>query len=335
MRKIAFYLLALLLVAVACKSHDEEKGKVTLPPSKGLPYEVLLVVDDGLWNGVAGDSLRAVMQANTPGLLQPEPLFRLLRINPKAYVRSYVTMRNRLFVRLSDEAVQPRMAVERNVDAVPQLQVVMEARTADELAAYVSRQAERVTGLFVDMELKAEAGRLQKKHSRKMAADIQKYMGFRAYLPEEITSLKKGQNFVWASSNRSEKDLNFVLYTCPTSKLSLPSVDELMELRDSVLKANIPGSRPDQWMTTAREEDTPLVVARMKEADGRQMLEVRGLWEMHHGALGGPFVSLATVDTVHGELVVCEGFVYSPRTDCRDLVRRMEGALHLVKRVDK
>ena len=54
---------------------------------------------------------------------------------------------------------------------------------------------------------------------------------------------------------------------------------------------------------------------------------LRGLWEMRKGALGGPFVSLAYPDSAQGRLLVTEGFIYSPDTNKRDLVRRMEAAL--------
>ena len=35
-----------------------------------------------------------------------------------------------------------------------------------------------------------------------------------------------------------------------------------VELRDSVMKRNIPGSTPEKWMTTTRENGEPLVVQR-------------------------------------------------------------------------
>ena len=101
-----------------------------------------------------------------------------------------------------------------------------------------------------------------------------------------------------------------------------------VDLRDSVMKRNIPGSTPENWMTTTRENGEPLVVQRSVQlADGRQVYEMRGLWEMRKGALGGPFVSLAYPDSAQGRLLVTEGFIYSPDTNKRDLVRRMEAAL--------
>ena len=101
----------------------------------------------------------------------------------------------------------------------------------------------------------------------------------------------------------------------------------MVALRDSVMQANIPGSNPDQWMETVREQGMPLVEGRILQRDGHRILETRGLWQMRHGALGGPFVSQAHIDSLTHELVVAEGFVYSPGTDKRDLLRMVEAAI--------
>lgn len=331
MKKTLICLCALLTLCTACGPSKDEK-KHSLPASKGLPYELLLVVDDNVWNSEAGDSLRMVLQGNTPGLLQPEPMFRLLRISPKAYDRTYTTMRDRMFVRLNPEATTPRLAVERDVEAKPQVQVVMEAKDTKALAGLIGRKADWIAEQFVNMELSAEEGRLRKKHNAGLAKDIAAHMAFDVRVPEEIKALKKGKDFVWASSEQVEKDLNFVLYTAPWPAGKVLDEAAFVTCRDSVMKTNIPGERPDQWMTTAKEKELPLVQTREVQVKGRTMLEVRGLWEMHNGALGGPFVSLAEVDSARGEVVVAEGFVYSPRTECRDLVRRMEAVLRTVER---
>ena len=61
--------------------------------------------------------------------------------------------------------------------------------------------------------------------------------------------------------------------------------------------------------------------------------QVHGLWEMRNGALGGPFVSLVSIDSVASEVIVAEGFVYSPSTDKRELIRTVEASLRTLKKV--
>ena len=142
---------------------------------------------------------------------------------------------------------------------------------------------------------------------------------------------KTGENFLWGSTNLIEKDLNLVVYTYDMPDGGVFNLEAFVAKRDSVMQKNIPGERPDQWMQTAREKDSPLVVGRQRKSDGQDVLEVRGLWEMRNGALGGPFVSVVRVDSTAGRVIVGEGFVYSPSTDKRDLVRQMEAALRTLK----
>ena len=122
--------------------------------------------------------------------------------------------------------------------------------------------------------------------------------------------------------------MNYVCYSVPLVDSAKMLTARWVELRDSAMKRNIPGSTPENWMTTTYENDEPLVMQRRVELpDGRKVYEMRGLWEMRKGALGGPFVSLAYPDSAHGRMLVAEGFIYSPKSKKRDLVRRMEAAL--------
>ena len=60
---------------------------------------------------------------------------------------------------------------------------------------------------------------------------------------------------------------------------------------------------------------------------GASVQEVHGLWEMRDAALGGAFVALERVDTAARRVLVTEGFIYSPHSPKRDLMRQMEAAL--------
>ena len=153
-------------------------------------------------------------------------------------------------------------------------------------------------------------------------------------VPAELVATKRGKDFLWAGTNRVQEDMNFLYYTYPWDPAESDFIGRFVEQRDSVLKKNIPGARPTQWMTTSRgKDDEPVVWARAVKINGRRMTEVRGLWELHDGFMGGPFVALVDVDSTERRTVVAEGFVYNPQGQKRDLMRRMEGALQTMKKV--
>ena len=130
----------------------------------------------------------------------------------------------------------------------------------------------------------------------------------------------------------NEKDLNVGVYAYPWDGSEIRTPECFVHSRDSVMKANIPGSEPDQWMQTTRIDGRPILTSVLRPMKGSLIQEVHGLWEMRNGALGGPFVSLVRIDTAAAQVLVAEGFVYSPSTDKRELLRTVEASLRTLQK---
>ena len=83
MKKYFFY-LSMALVAFVVASCGL-KGNHT---SSGRPYELLVVVDAGVWDRAAGRALHDVLDSDMPGLPQSEPSFQHpFRINYYRYLK--------------------------------------------------------------------------------------------------------------------------------------------------------------------------------------------------------------------------------------------------------
>lgn len=315
-----------LLLLVSCGGPKTDKKQ--MPPSKGLPFELLLIVDESLWNSTSRDSIESVLKGSVPGLPQNEAQFRLLRIFPQNLTARYTTFRNILEMRLNSNLKQVEMRTVRNVNATPQIYVSVFAPNKGQMNAFLRIHGDELIDVLVDAELQYEAALLRKTYSKIVSDVVRKTFLYNVNVPADIKRLKIADNFVWASTDRLEKDLNFVCYSVPYVSRGDRFMAEWVAQRDSAMKRNIPGSTTDKWMTTTVEEGKPLVLkAERILSDGRKVYEMRGLWEMRKGAIGGPFVSLAFPDSVNDRILVAEGFVYSPETNKRDLMRRMEAAL--------
>ena len=330
MKRIIWMLLAVVLLA-AC-SGEGEKKKV-LVSSKGLPSELLLVVDKEVWDSDLQDSINGIVKAQVPGLMQVEDLFRVTRIFSKGYAATHTTFHTKLFVKVDKTLDKPMMGTRRNEYAKPQLELVVAAPSLDVLREYLVLNSERIKEILVESQIERRVELLRKKYSKKVDDDLKEVLGMSVRAPENMRATKKGERFLWGGTNLLEKDLNLVVYTYDWHGEDLMDVDRYVEKRDSVMKHNIPGSNEGQWMQTVRERENKrsLVECAEREINGRKVMEARGLWEMRNGALGGPFVSISRVDTVTGKVIVGEGFVYSPSTDKRDLVRQMEAVLRTLR----
>lgn len=323
------YLLALLtaLIVVSCSSGDRGAHK---PASKGLPYELVLIVPKTLYDGPLRDSLDVLLKSSTPVLPQHEPLFRLDVVYQEGNLVPWRTFRNRLLVCLGPSEI----GIARNPVARPQIEVKVSAPTARELAELIGHNRQYLTDLFVDAELEVEAARLRGKYSRMTYDSLQRLTGHTICVPEGLHASKVGKDFLWTGTNLNDRDQNFVFYSYPWDGTSLTE-EQFVEKRDSVMRINIPGAAVGQWMQTAlvpggspERTSSHLVLSRTRVLNNKEVLEVHGLWEMRGGALGGAFVAIAHTDTAAQRVLVTEGFIYSPHSPKRNLMRQMEAALH-------
>ena len=158
--------VVIALTASSCTTkggRDQESGG-NKPVARGLPYELVMVVPRGLYTGELKDSLDAVLLGSTPVLPQHEPLFRLDVAYTDANLTPWRTFRNRLIVETDAHVKEPQMGVARNVMARGQIEVKVSARTAHELAEFISVHRQRLTDLFVEHELEYEAENLRRRH---------------------------------------------------------------------------------------------------------------------------------------------------------------------------
>ena len=162
MKKKSFWRQGILALCLACMCFACGGGekKAPLGASKGLPGELLLIVDASLWKTSARDSLEDVLKGSVPGLSQHEPMFRMIRIFPENYSGQYSTMRNIIEVREDPQADGVEMGVAYNVKAVPQTYVNIKARDVASLNHFLMTHREQITDLFLASDMQWEAARL-------------------------------------------------------------------------------------------------------------------------------------------------------------------------------
>ena len=323
-------LLAVMFTLVAC---EEKKEGIKLPESKGQPSELLVVAPPKMLSGEYLDSLNTVVNSDAPGLGSTERIFRTMTIGSKGYEKIYKLMHSQLFIEIDPAQKEPVMGMLHDVYASPQLQVKVTGNSEKTVVQFLCENRERIQRLFLDFQLDRYAKFLQTKYSKKTSDELAR-LGYDVRVPSDIASAKTGKDFLWASSNRGgDKDINFVFYTYPWNGEDIADTALFVSKRDSVMKANIPGSQPNQWMATARgETQTPVLWPAFRKIADKQQYEVRGLWEMKNGFMGGPFVSLVSVDSVNRRVVVAESFVFSPNSSKRDLLRSVEAGLRTLRK---
>ena len=99
MKKI-FLLIVSVVFFVSCKDSEAEK-KAILPESNAKINNVSIIIDESLWAGELGDTIRKKFAAPVDGLPQEEPLFTLNQYPSKIFEGFVRKSRNIIIVQNS------------------------------------------------------------------------------------------------------------------------------------------------------------------------------------------------------------------------------------------
>lgn len=315
---LASVILAVIMVLPSC-------NRFTTPTSSGRPYEVLVVIDDQMWQRPAGRALFDVLDTDIPGLPQPERSFHISQTSPQRLNRILNIFRNIIEVDIDPKQyTQTKYKYARDVYSSPQVIMIIQSPSEEEFAKFVKAHSQVIIDFFVKVEMNRLINELEKKHSTVTAELAKSMFDCELWAPSEIKSYKKGKNFFWTSSNGATSMVNICMYSYPYEGPQTFNKQYVLAKRDSVMKVNIPGSKPYMYMAT----DTMCTFVRPITVRGQYAMEIRGLWEMENDGMGGPFVSHSRVDTTRNIVVVVEGFVFAPEKMKRGLIRRVEGSLY-------
>jgi hypothetical protein len=326
MKKLTSLLSVIIVLAVALTS-CKGNGGVFTPTSSGRAYEILVVVKPDVWKAPAGKALENVLKSDVPGLPQSESSFKVMYVSPDGFDSTLKLIRNIIIVDIQDIYTKGSFKLAKDVYSYPQSILTIQAPDEVTLQQFVQENEAQIIDLFNKAEMNRQMAILEKAHSDYISTKVDSIFGSEVWVPAELASFKLGKDFIWASTNTATANRNFVMYSYPYTDRNTFTKEYFVAMRDSVMKANIPGAKPTMFMAT----DSMTVEVKPIEVQGQFAFEARGLWRMKGDFMGGPFVSHSRVDTVNNRVVTAEIFVYSPDKMKRNLVRTMEASLYTLK----
>ena len=322
MKKILSFILATILLA-SCNVDVRIE-------SIGKPYEVLVVCSQEFWNAPAGQALKNALDSDIPGLPQSEGSFRISRVSSDAMNTSTSSFRNIILINI-DETQYPKGEFKyvKNVNAEPQMIMTIGAPNQEEFERFVTKNAQVIIDFFTKTEMNIVINNLAKKHNTEVKQLILDKFDCEMLTPADIQGTKKGEDFLWISDFNVNKPeiLNFVIYRYPYTSADNFTLENFLHKRDSVMKINLPGGKPGQYIQT----DHQYVDMEEKIFNDKYLQIVRGLWYMENDQMGGPFVSYSAVDEINNRVIVAEAFVYAPNKPKGDYIRRLEASLLTLK----
>ena len=323
MRFLYLSMLICLITLGACSS-----GAV-MTQATGFAYEVVVVMDQDQWKGEAGEAIKGDLTASIAGLPQSEPTLKVTYVQPKDFSGLLRYVRNILIVNV-DPSVYTKASLAYETDRWAQNQVVVTLRSPDEAAilSYLQEEGHTLADFFVKVEMRRAISQLKDSYSTLVMDKLKEQFDVMLNAPSNFTYYKDTTDFFWSSNNANTGRMDLVVYSFPYTDPNTFTADYLVAKRDSVMKANLPGSFPGSYVQTETRAGVDYYAITLQ---GKYCGVMRGLWRVQGDMMGGPFVSHTRLDEQNNRVIVAEGFVYAPETEKRNFIRRIEAALYTLR----
>ena len=282
--------------------------------STGQPYESVL-------EGDTDSIVTRILTEDVPALPQPEPLSKLIQVKKGKTKGSYLLVRTRIIVNITDKDFAVKLSHDEN--AAPQNIIRINAHSVQQLRERLN--GEKLRQIVDEAELKHLAEMISNnpsKQNKEMQEEVKKTFGLDMKIPVSMNASKKAKDIIWISNNASTGMQNLLVMKVKSEERRAGkekseerrmknlnafhvNVNDKAQI-DSILRTNMPGETDSMYMTIP-------------------VLLERGLWEMKGDAMGGPYV----MHRIHNLYVI--GFVYAPEMKKKILIKQLEAAISTIK----
>lgn len=345
------FLALISFLAFSCSEEAREKMGGSKPKARGSVGEIVLAIDSTKWVGPVGEELRGIFEEDLPGMFRSEPMFKIIRVDPRAMTRMLKMYTNIIYVTTFDDksggsqvlnaqftkeskekaAADPSMYSLRVEDEFAQGQEVLYlfGNNEEELITNLKKNKDRLQNLF---EVK-ERGRLEKGlFTRKNGAaqkEARTNLGIDIMPPASYQIAKSEKGFLWLrqpTPTDRRPDISIFFFETDYTSEEQTFPENILKLRDSVAGKNIFGDPeiPESFMTS--EKQVPPAFRNMVINDNFTV-EIRGTWKTNNVSMGGTYLGYIMIDEKKGKLYYMEGFVYFPNEVHRDALREIQTIL--------
>ncbi|WP_339632426.1 DUF4837 family protein [Bizionia echini] len=293
--------------------------------SSGKINNLSVVIDNDLWEGEVGETIRSILAAPVHGLPQDEPLFILSQIPPVVFTGFAQQSRIVLKIEKSDSA---KVKVAKNLFAKPQRVVVVTGNTEEDISKQLIENADQIVMALKNEEIKEQQRRIQLSvHNNNT---IKENLGISIKFPSAYRIATEDGKFYWIRKDITTGTTNLLLYELPYGSIKDNDsvVGQIIKMRDSIGKTHIPGPLDGSFMIT---EDAYTPFLAKTTIDDKLAIETRGIWDVKNAFMSGPFVNYVIDDKANNRLLVVEGFAFAPSVSKRDYMFELEA---IIKSID-
>ncbi len=321
MRATGIFFLSFIFFT-SCNFFDDSN---VLPPSSGKAGELIVLIENSLWETDIQDSLKKYLAYELEGLPRAESAFRIINIPQKAFNQIFKTHRNILTVRIG-----PSLGVKKAEKlSDSQLFIRLEAPDVPGLRKLLHMEGERLAKLFMQEEIEREQRRVKKALLEGFHQQTRSEQGFLLDVPRDFTLTKTATKNTYHLQKEVHKStLGLLIFVTPYTDEGQFELEGLIADRNLMCKPNILGERSGSYMKT--EERLP-VSLKPVPGIGSHGVVARGLWKMKHDFMGGPFIQYRILSPDKSKIVTIDGYVYGPGSKKRNHLLELEAIMSSIR----
>lgn len=322
--RFPLFLFLTAQILVSCGNKEQDRATRT----NGSLNTLVILINDPLWNGEVGDSLRKKLAAPVDGLPQEEPLFNIDQYNSLKLDGFQSPPRNLVII---EEQKDPEFKIVMNEFAEPQITVHLSGRPED-IIGNLEINSDSIIRTFKAGEIRTSQRNMEQHHLDD--ARIRKKFGIMLTVPADYKYVMEKRNFLWLKSDILSGNSSILIYKVPIRNVQKNQdyVRNITRIRDSIGRLYIHGKAKRSRMIT-EESYSPYFLT--TTLDGKRAYETKGTWELRNDFMNGPFINYAIIDRKRRRCLIIEGFCYAPSTQKRDMVHEMEAIIQSLRTLEK
>jgi hypothetical protein len=212
----------------------------------------------------------------------------------------------------------------------------LKASESKELFKIISEEGYKMSEAFNTMELNRLYARNKRMGEKKIGKKIKENLGYEIITQQDAFLVNDTSSSIWLRIEREKPKGGFQHQISQGILLNvLPYVDRsqfldsnILVLRDSLMKANLPGPSEGSYITTEYKYIPPKIEE--INFNGHYGVEIRNLWRMENNFMGGPMISYFILDEERDNIIALTGYVYCPQFDKREFLREVQAIMRSV-----
>ena len=340
----AVFLLGLTLFSCGTKTGEKIKQDF-MPVARGENDEIILVVDSAQWAGEIGDELKETYQQYMLLLPQDEYEFSVNKVNPRKLNDVFRHAKNMIFVMTLDSRTGESASIRENFTdnslkmiqrdsslfytvrrdewAKGQIVLYLFAQNEATLAQKIGDNRASLKSLFASAVRERTRDEILAKPEKSAVDAIKETHDYSIRVPFGYDIAKNERDFLWIRKLNSQSEWNVFVHEGTYNDRSV--FNKVDVYRDSITSNYLrDGEKPEIFIK--RQPQVPVLTNRVS-FKGMFAVESRGLWKVSDSSGGGPYVSYTFVNEETQKIYYIEGYVYSPATKKKHLIREVEAIL--------